>query len=919
MRRREWCVALALATCGIAARPAHALPQFGIGVQPRTWTSPSGEFELFVDPMDRLGEGPARYRLLRGDEELWSREHPVTLIEVAVADNGSVAGYAHTRESFRVIGLSHAGELVLDHSTPWMGSRSPDGPRRPHALGLFRDPGSDRFVVRLTDTGKSHFEEWWQYRLSSSERQSVVQPEKLREPLEGPEHGWRRRSIEDAAYLSGTPLRLIWWWHSARASEWSRTGEFTLIDEEGRQLWALMLERDYDLDGDAEALAAHHEWIRARGGFFDLAGGERFSIRRFAEGLRVDLEARRLEVEPGWEVVELATRASRPAPLPAEEPTPELPLLELALIDEVCLGGEPVAGGDAALDLGSIEAFGFGDGGSFRIVRQGAEPGTFVLIRLAPDGELLSQVSCGPFDSALPPAWWPLRKGRWLAGREFGNKTGRLWFVDEESGSATPLPGGWRSPAESSDFVQRVGFIGRNSEDEEPPPDDWTCSIEDVSATGDSGFVALVTFRHPYTLTKAVLRMDTAGRQVWSIEEGEHTDPTKLFHPEAVGVATSGVIAVADMIQNSIQVFDANGGFLHVLELTSVLGQKPNYPTGLVRDPKHGLLLYDFDGSPPLYRLSTTGEVAARITITPEEGRPLGRMDDFARIAPDGEMWTTDGDALYRVGPDGALVEVIGDPPQPETLSSIAAAGFDRQGRILLRDGKTNVLHGFDSRGNTLFHTSALTGDFRSYGSREIFVDESDGTIFAQVGRDGRFIEYDPGGNRRGPAMFSGERLAFTFAGSHWVEFRERGTYELRHVVGEKAFARIERAPNGRWLFALAFGVDPENDLLVLHGQGGQGGETEIAIFGPDGEHKRSISDLAGLHGDRLLAGERWILITHHGRPRLVNRSTGKAYRLPTPFEDGPKQSWVTGLSPDGEEYWVVGSEGPTLYRYELP
>src|SRR5688572_31136547 len=77
---------------------ASASGQDGPGVlDPKTYRSPSGEYELFVDPSRPSGAGAASYRFSGNAVELWAGTRPWTLWGARVTDEGLVAGHAYAR------------------------------------------------------------------------------------------------------------------------------------------------------------------------------------------------------------------------------------------------------------------------------------------------------------------------------------------------------------------------------------------------------------------------------------------------------------------------------------------------------------------------------------------------------------------------------------------------------------------------------------------------------------------------------------------------------------------------------------------------------------------------------------------------------------------------------------------------------
>ncbi len=89
----------------------------------KTYRSPSGRYEVTVDPSDVLqhGAGSAIYRFKENGKERWSAIRPFTLIEAAVTDSGATVGYAYTQTrsgSPKGPGLDDYGQFVIAISRP---------------------------------------------------------------------------------------------------------------------------------------------------------------------------------------------------------------------------------------------------------------------------------------------------------------------------------------------------------------------------------------------------------------------------------------------------------------------------------------------------------------------------------------------------------------------------------------------------------------------------------------------------------------------------------------------------------------------------------------------------------------------------------------------------------------------------------
>lgn len=75
----------------LVAQQGHA-----VDLQPRSYTSQSGEFVLSVNPGDRSGAGKSTYTLTRGTKPQWSIELPFTFWDAAISNDGTFGGYAYS-------------------------------------------------------------------------------------------------------------------------------------------------------------------------------------------------------------------------------------------------------------------------------------------------------------------------------------------------------------------------------------------------------------------------------------------------------------------------------------------------------------------------------------------------------------------------------------------------------------------------------------------------------------------------------------------------------------------------------------------------------------------------------------------------------------------------------------------------------
>lgn len=137
-------------------------------LNPKTYKSPSGEYELHVDPSTKYGEGEGHYRMLRGGAEVCAKKLPFTLWDAGVADDGTAAGYAEAEgaDTVHLVIIDPAGELRMHDALEQPFTRAYSTAPGRLVAGFVFDPENDRFIVRC-DMGWHTREETWRiYRLS---------------------------------------------------------------------------------------------------------------------------------------------------------------------------------------------------------------------------------------------------------------------------------------------------------------------------------------------------------------------------------------------------------------------------------------------------------------------------------------------------------------------------------------------------------------------------------------------------------------------------------------------------------------------------------------------------------------------------------------------------------------------------------
>lgn len=359
---------------------------------PRTYRSPSGEYELLVDPLARrarplarqLAARAAALRLRKAGAIEWETLHSCRLSEAIVTDRGEVCGYGVGPGSgilgdLLVLVLRPGGEIRAEHTWPRRAAHHRDP--EPTAIGLLHEPGSATFAVRVVDE-RAHDgrEAWWRFEIATGQRAGEVVPA---DGLAADPNVSRK--IEDARVLPGTGLVLVHWRRTDVAPLRS-SAEFALVDAAGATV-ALFAAAD---EGAAPLEVS-------AGGSFALA------LPRARE--RVDARAVADPATPsGWKIEVLRRHPLAPAIEIGGEPA--APPIELALVARVHL--DVPHGG---LGLGGASRAAFDPLG--RALVRDAHSGAVSVF--APDGRWIATVPSDPFAKA-----WPETEG-WLAGTAAGD------------------------------------------------------------------------------------------------------------------------------------------------------------------------------------------------------------------------------------------------------------------------------------------------------------------------------------------------------------------------------------------------------------------------------------------------------------------------------------------------------------------
>ena len=132
----------------------------------------------------------------------------------------------------------------------------------------------------------------------------------------------------------------------------------------------------------------------------------------------------------------------------------------------------------------------------------------------------------------------------------------------------------------------------------------------------DGCFVARAITRSKYSSEEELISFDPSGHVRWRIKRDYSGGDAALFSSTDVTVTTRGLVAVLDVIRNTVQLFSAKGEFIRVWKLQEIWGRVPSYPTDTAADTNGGVLIKDFQGKPPVVRMDANGKVISQLLRT---------------------------------------------------------------------------------------------------------------------------------------------------------------------------------------------------------------------------------------------------------------------------------------------------------------
>lgn len=868
-------------------------------LNPTTYTSPSGTFQLFVDPTDIYGRGPGDHRLTEDGRIVWTNRFDFTLWDAVITDTGLVGGIAYTEgdRGFRnfpprrfttdhaegegdlvVALLSPDGTILVREAHKRGGLRPLGAAPGPTASGVLFDGLGERFMVRRNS------DEWWVYDCRTGQRLPSVKPLTAI-------GGWKGSAWQTGARpLPGTPLILISWEDRIedRSDAPPIDAVFTLVDQEARPIWSLRLENDYGFAQDLRERYAISELIEREGAILDVEPAGRFDLRCVREEARTSFQA---SEPPGgkWQVTKLH---QVPFSSQCKKPKAEsFPVIGVERLEDIRLA----SGGSAPeRSSGAIQSFDFDSLGRICLLRSDMRRSADVA-RLSSEGDS-SEEQVLPIEP-VPQAFdfsGPAHLGdnRFIVNiSDHQKNVSKYSLIDFESRR-----------------VQILNLIN-------------TPFTQRIAGLQDGRFVALTERREQGYSIEGLYCFNSGRKLCWKKEDTRGGGwPEDLLSPaDLVGYGKDGV-AVLDGIRDAIYVLDGAGDLLRKIDLKAKWGREPSYPTHIALDEGGGFIVYDFDATNTLVRVTSDGSIRSQGVPRFADGRPF-RVAGGAKRAPDGHLWTSDGTAMLRLSSSNVVDLVLGEKADPNVLSSPACMTVGPNGRIYVGDDRTDSVHVFESSGKRAGSCKPLPADLTDISAvGQIAVDKS-GDVYADLRDHGeepvKYLHFDRDFKRVGWMQIDSDDLRQEW---HFQPCVDRcwilGYRDVFLVDNMRDIVRtISRRADRLWLeYPIAAATANDGSVAVVAHS--QKGENSINIFSASGDAMATFP----LPTDYV-----WRSIAFDGR--RVYAATGSAvsafqtngtllgrFQLPAPASEGDWEGPHMGSG--GSELWFLDKKHMKIVRF---
>ncbi len=884
-------------------------------LNPKTYRSPDGRYECYVDPSTIEGAGVGSYHISVDGKVVWTGKKPFTFREAFVTNVGVVAGYAYEG------GVGTGGQHGTEYNGLIVAMISPDGttlmrdaaqkhPSNTTGMGfngsdssrvdgMIIDVPNDRFAICITD--QNGMLVWWNYHLSSHK---PIGDTSSKPPTTGP--GWGSWPVE-MQIVPETPLTVVVWYeHNEIKPGLEHNAIVTLVDAAGNEVWGSVYAGEYDALVGEESF---YRWCDRHRGRQIEAKSHAFSFRSFSNAASVGYTVvAEVNGAGGWRV-EAGERVPDEPPLldKLSRGGPPLEAIELEHVGTITLASETKQDeGIATPYVESPYGFCFDETGAIGFVRQVRDEAP-QLVRVSTSGRLLTKMPLNLEGVQKSQRLYAVPTGsrHWfLIQQEFGDASHtRAWRFDSTSGSSERIP----------QFE-----VGR---------------IEQIEPTPGGGFAIRVLHRLQYTMQEELVRFDANGTKLWGRREDGYGEDLPL---DSIAPLSDGTVVGLGHF-DTFAVFDEKAKIVETMKISEIIGREPNYAADVYPDVNGGFFFRDFDGDPSIYRIDANRKVIASFTPRYGDGTPIESVRRI-QVEPDGTIWTMGRYGLLRLNDEGEVDRIIGRDPSDDTLTTADTICVDPRGFIYARNPRTRAVHVFDTSGNQagprVIHPAPVDVEQGVYP--DILIARDDGEFaIAELHHEGKYL--DESVLRGAPAWTdAGGFRAFALADefqdgpcflpdslTRW----ERDYTEIIRIETDPSHKRIiSRRLDYNWLnYIEGIATDHRGRLVAIAGApmfSDGSTRTSLNVYDQQGTPLHCMYPREESGFARVALTDRYAITVEGDRLYLYDltlpdESPPREFTIPDEGESGIY--WRLLISPDESEVWLHESGTLRIERYRLP
>ena len=896
----------------------------GMGIaQPKNYTSRSGEYSIFIEPEDRWGKGAAKYRFLRNGEVVWAGENPYTLREVAVTDDGHVAGFAYRTESkpadssdnsiggpedpyeyMHIVILNNSGEEVLNEVSKRIRPpfhSNPPVPNHPYIIEFLVDGPNDRVIARVAARGT----EWWVYGIRDGK--SVTKTD-VQQPIAGEDKTVRHLST---TAIAGTPLLLTHWYTQDREHKSKQVGGlFALVDADFKPVWT------FDAPNDYTSLNLLKNAFMGRGGndFFEkhpavLRADEprRFDVRLFADNKRVSFKVNTTG-ENIFEVRELGRIEYDEDATPVVSQTAAQK--QLPYLGELKLGSSPIA--DSPFK--DLWSFTFGADGLIYFLKKPAQ-GVSELSIADTSGAIRGERA---FESGQID---------WSEARR--NKDGRFFVMRS------------KEKVETQGYETSHWIVELASGKESQLSTDAGVSVRGLAWFDDGGRAQIEYSIQRSALIEYLRSYDSEGNLKWSLGGSGMDDERLGIGPQDVCVTTDQRLILLSM--SSVRIYERDGKLIKKIDLQEGFRKEGRskylgYIHEIVADEDAGFVIANSENPPLVVRYDAKGERRSLWSPRHADNRTFNIVGGI-RVAPDGRLWTSDGQSIMRLTDNGVVDLVLGPKPEPERLDKVIAFATDFKDRMYAAAHGTGAVHVFDPDGKRLHVCKPNPTDLAGTVSETFIAVNDAGEVYLEKPATQHFmppdtyLRFSASGERLNEITFEPPIRVSEFSSLGWA-FQPKTNFRcgMSGIKGDdrlilvdppgKIIHEIRHRPNRKWFSGRnELAMAPDGSIAVLDQDfWSKPSIFELDLFTSSGNPIRTIRIPGeGTQCNGVAYDGRQAVIACKEEVWVIDVQSDKLDRYSLTQPGAAERGWSAHIRPGSEELMLFDRASRKIHRFQLP